>query len=386
MQRDLALRDALLAEVADVAPVLAQHAAESERLGRLHERSIEALRKTRLLRFASPRALGGCETDPITALDVIETLARVDGSAGWCVGILSGTSSFTGAFLPAASSRRIFADGVPAMSGMVAPRGQAEPVDGGYRVNGRWSFGSGIHHASWVIAGVFVAGSQPAPPRVVVVPRDQVVVHDNWQVAGLKASGSCDYSLGGVFVPAEMTFSLLDMIEGRVVTGGSPLGLGLIGSVAPFHMAIALGIARRALDEITTQAIEKGRGVPPSPLIGQPQFQFALGKAELELASARALALGVLSSLWEESCAGRVAPPAKQAEARAASAYVTEVAQRVVTTAFQAAGGGALFDTNPLQRCLRDVYAAGQHFVVSHSSYRALGQFALRLPDANPML
>ena len=164
------------------------------------------------------------------------------------------------------------------------------------------------------------------------------------------------------------------------------LRLGLPAFVAGFHMAIALGIARRALDEITEQAVEKGRGSPPSPLPTHPHFQFALGKAELQLASPRALAFQVLSSVWTEAQAGRVPPPPMQAEARAAAMYITEAAQRVTTVVFQAAGGGALFDTNPLQRCFRDVHAAGQHFMVSQSSYRALGQFKLAQPDSNPML
>jgi alkylation response protein AidB-like acyl-CoA dehydrogenase len=113
----------------------------------------------------------------------------------------------------------------------------------------------------------------------------------------------------------------------------------------------------------------------------------ALGKAALQLASARALAFQVLSSVWTEARAERVPPRPLQAVARAAAAvYITEVAQRVTTVAFQSAGGGALFDTNPLQRCFRDVHAAGQHFMVSQSAYRALGQFNLAQPDANPML
>jgi alkylation response protein AidB-like acyl-CoA dehydrogenase len=140
------------------------------------------------------------------------------------------------------------------------------------------------------------------------------------------------------------------------------------------------------LDEITTQAIEKGRGFPPSPLHTQPHFQFALGKAAIELASARALALQLVSELYAEAQSGRTPPPSRQAEARAASTYITEVAQHVTSVAFQAAGGGALFDDNPLQRCFRDVFAAGQHFVVSQTSYQALGQFRLNQPDANPML
>jgi alkylation response protein AidB-like acyl-CoA dehydrogenase len=123
------------------------------------------------------------------------------------------------------------------------------------------------------------------------------------------------------------------------------------------HIGLALGIARRALDEITMQEIEKGRGLPPSPLQTHPHFQLALGKAKIELASARATAT-----------------------------YVTEVALRVTSVAFQAAGGGALFDANPLQRCYRDISAARQHFNVSQTLYRALGRFKLNQPDANPML
>jgi alkylation response protein AidB-like acyl-CoA dehydrogenase len=392
MQSDESLRDELLAEVEAVAPILTEHGPQSEKLGRLDEATVEALRKTRLLRFACPRELGGCEADPVTTMEILEAAARIDGSAGWTLGILALTSAMAGAFLSARTAQQIFANGVPPMAGMIAPRGKAEPVDGGYRVTGGWAFGSGIHHADWVIAGAFLTGQPlPAGPRgagiqMVLLPREQVVIHDNWQVAGLRATGSCDYSIENVFVPDEMTFPLMEMILGNAVTGGASLRLGIPAFVTSFHMAIALGIARRSLDEITEQAVEKGRGNPPSPLPTHPHFQFALGKAELQLASARGLALQVLSSLWTEARAGRVPSPSMQAEARAAAVYITEVAQRVTTVAFQSAGGGALFDANPLQRCFRDVHAAGQHFVVSQSAYRALGQFKLAQPDANPML
>ncbi len=387
MQRDELLRNELLAEVESIAPILAEHAPDSEKLGRLDAATIEALRKTRLLRFTCPLEVGGDEADPITQMEVWEALARIDGSTSWVAGILGGQNSIIAAYLPARATQRIFATSVPPMAGMIAPRGQAEPVDGGYRVRGRWSFGSGIHFADWVSAGAFVPGHPPLEgARVVLLPRDQVVIHDNWQVAGLKASGSCDYSIENVFVPDEMTFSFMDCLLGNAVTGGAALRLGIPAQVTSFHMAIPLGIARRALDEITGQAVEKVRGISPSALATHPQFQFALGKAESELSAARALALQVLSSLWAQARAGKTPPAEQQAEARAASAYITEVGQHVATVAFQAAGGGALFDTNPLQRCFRDAYAVGQHFVVSQSSYRALGQFKLGQPDANPML
>ena len=387
MQPDQSLRAELLAEIDSIAPIVAEHAAASEGLGRLDEPTLAALRSTRLLRFFSPRELGGLEADPVTQLLALEALARIDASTSWALGIIAGVPAIFGAYLPAATVRRLFADKVPPMAGSLLPKGTAEPVPGGYRVKGRWPYGSGIYHADWVGAGALVP-NQPglAGGRLVLLPRNQVVIHDNWQVAGLRGSGSSDYSIEDQFVPEEMTLPLMDFIMGKAVTGGAALRLGLPAWVAAFHVGIALGIGRRALDEISTQALEKGRGFPPSPLPAQPHVQFALGKAEIELASARAYGLQVTGELYEEAQAGRLPSPARQAEARAASTYITEVAQRVTMTAFQAAGGTALFDTNPLQRCFRDITAAGQHFVVSQSAYRAVGQFKLSQPDANPML
>jgi alkylation response protein AidB-like acyl-CoA dehydrogenase len=381
------LRNELLAEVESIAPLLAEHVPLSEKLGRLDDPSIQTVRSTRLLGMFCPRELGGLEVDPVTAMLVLEALARIDGSTGWTIGILSSSALFAGPYLPAVTARRIHAGSFPPMPGSFFPKGRAEPVAGGYRVSGRWPYASGIHHADSVLAGTIVSSEPgPAGSRLIVLPKDEVVIHDNWQVAGLKGTGSCDFSVENVFVAQEMTCHLMDVIHGNAVTGGPSVRLGLPAGVASFFFGISLGIARRALDEIITQAIEKGRGFPPSPLPTQPHFQYALGKAETELASARALALQLLSELYAEAEAGGTPPAPRQAQARAASTYITEIAQRVTNTAFQAAGGGALFDANPLQRCLRDVLAVGQHFVVSNTSYQALGQFKLNQSDANPML
>lgn len=386
MSQNELLRNELLAEVDSIAPILAEHAPESEKLGRLDTASIEAVRNTRLLGLFAPRELGGLEADPVTATLILEALARIDGSASWTIGILNVGGVF-GAYLPAATARRIFANGVPPVAGSLLPKGQAEPVSGGYRIKGRWPFASGIHHAHWVGASAFVPGRpEPEGVRLVVLSPEQVSIQDNWQVAGLRGTGSCDFSLEGALVSDDMTFSLMDLFRGNAITGGALFRMGLPALFASFHIGIPLGIARRALDEITTQAIEKGRGFPPSPLQTHPHFQLAFGKAEIELASARALALQLLSEIYVETEARGAPPPPRQAEARAAATYITEVAQRVTSVAFQAAGGGALFDSNPLQRCFRDVSAAGQHFFVSQTAYRALGQLRLNQPDANPML
>jgi len=386
MHQEEVLRKGLLAEIESIAPIVAGHAAASEALGRLDEPTMAALRTTRLLRFCSPRELGGLEADPVTQLLVLEAIARLDASASWTVGILAGATATLGAYLPIATSRRLFADTIPLVVGSLLPKGSAERVTGGYRVRGRWPYGSGIYHVKWVAAGAVIPGRPIMEARVVVLPREQVVIHDNWQVAGLRASGSSDYSIEDQFVPDAMTFSFEDLLMGKATTGGPAFRLGTPAWVISFHIGIALGIARRALDEILVQATEKGRGFPPSGLSAQPHVQFALGKAEIELAAARAYGIRVMSDLYTEAQTGCVPPPARQAEVRAAGSYITEVAQRVTTAAFQAAGGTALFDANPLQRCFRDIAAASQHFAVSQGAYRAVGMFKLKQPDANPML
>ncbi len=161
MQQEELLRNELLAEVESIAPLLAEHAPSSEKLGRLDDATFEAARSTRLLRCVCPRALGGLEASPVTAMEIYEALARIDASAGWGLGIIAGSSAIVAGLLPAASARRIFANGVPPMAGTIAPGGTAEPVAGGYKVKSRSSFGSGIHHAKWVFATVIVPANRP---------------------------------------------------------------------------------------------------------------------------------------------------------------------------------------------------------------------------------
>jgi alkylation response protein AidB-like acyl-CoA dehydrogenase len=129
MQDEL-LRKELLAEVDSIAPILAEHAPLSEKLGRLDAPSIEAVRTTRLLSMFCPRELGGLEADPVTAILVLEALARIDGSASWTIGILGSSALFAGPYVPAATAQRIYADGVPPMA-LSYPRVRPNPLQAG---------------------------------------------------------------------------------------------------------------------------------------------------------------------------------------------------------------------------------------------------------------
>lgn len=364
-------------------------AAEAERT--LPRDTVDALRSSGLTRFKGPTEVGGFEADPLTQVEVLERVARADGAAGWCLAIQGGISGMIGAFLPDAGAARVFGKSFPCVAGAFAPKGLGRRVTGGLRVSGRWNFGSGIRHSEWVLSGLRVEGEQGAAAQwIAVVPTREVEIHDNWYAAGLCGTGSCDYSLDDVFIPNEMTFPAFQVAQGRAARGGASFRMGLPGFVAMEHAAIALGIGQRALAEICHHAGSKKRGglapgTEPTLLAQRGAFQNELGRSLMNLRAARNLVFDVFGAAWETACAGSVPDSLAQAEMRCAARAATDIAVEVAGMAGRYAGGGALFETHPIQRCVRDLYAASQHFVVADTAYEALGQMTLGRPDTSPM-
>ncbi len=376
----------LMDAVESVRDALASNAAESERIGTLAPASVAALYESGLLRLKMPHALGGAEADPVTQLDVLEAVSRIDPSSGWCLMIGAASLGGLGAFLPDDSIAEVFASGrPPKVAGAAAPSGTAAPVAGGYRVTGHWQFGSGIRHAEWVSAGARVANGFDGYPRQLrlIMPRHQVKVHDNWQVMGLRGTGSCDFSVDDLFVPDGFAW---DATLTEPVRGGALYRLGRPGFVTNEHSAFALGVARRALDAITEVAASKTRGYNSvNRLANRPAFQWTLGECDIRLRAARSLNVEILEEAWKSVCAGYTPPPPLQARMRSCATYTTDVAVDVTTRAFHYGGGAALFTTSILQQCLRDINAAAQHQMVSDTAYENHGQFLLELPNARVM-
>jgi len=225
-------------------------------------------------------------------------------------------------------------------------------------------------------------GRPSAERRVFVVPTSEVEIHDTWQVAGLRGTGSCDFSLREHPVDAAFTWDMERAVPRR---GGALYRLGMPGFVANEHAAFALGVARRALDAVIALAGGKARGMTPTLLGDRPTFQRFVGAAEARLRAARALAVEANAAAWQTVSEGGRLTPRRHAELRAVAVHATEAALDVVTSAFRYAGGGALHESSPLQACLRDLNAAAQHFMVSDSAYEALGQFVLGHPSAEAM-
>ena len=379
------LRRHLLDAIARIRPILEADAEANDAAETLAWPSVVALYREGLLSLKVPRELGGPEVDPHLYLELCDELSYINPSAGWCAFINSTSAALLGAFLPDAGAERVFPSGrMPIASGALIPRGVATPVEGGWQVSGQWPFASGSAHSSWLLAGFrIVRDGAPVPEHMVMAAAiEDVQFVDNWQVMGLKGTGSRDFVLTDHFVAEDMAFDLLTTDPRK---GGPMFWLGRPGFVTPDHAAFALGVARRALDEIAMQAGSYQRGYLTSPIAQRGALQHDLGKCDQQLRAARALCREALDDAWEFCRRGERPDLERQLRLRGACAYATDVACQVTTTAFRYGGGNAIYNDRVLQRCMRDINAAAQHFMVNTSAYDNLGQFRLGMPGVNPM-
>ncbi|HAC19842.1 MAG TPA: hypothetical protein DCF78_14835 [Dehalococcoidia bacterium] len=378
-------RQKLLDAVDSVRETIITGAEQAEAEMTIPPASINALYDSGLFSLKLPEVLGGAEADPITQMEVLEALALYDSSASWCVMIGATSIGSPGAFLPDEGIQEVFRDGrIPRAAGVGAPTGQVTPVEGGYRVTGRWPFASGIRHSEWVGGGITIPNDDAAPEiRRALFPTSEVKIHDNWDVMGLRGTGSCDFSVSDVFVPSRRIFRA-DVAPKR---GGALYLMGHPGFVTNEHAGFALGVGRRALNAIVDLAETKsrGRGLNQSVIANRPSFQYKVGECDLRLRAARSLMIEILEESWDTACQGRNPDTRQQTEMRSCATYATEVALDAVTLAFRHGGGEVLEKSHDLQQCLRDMNAAAQHFMVSNSSYEAHGKFVLGQSDANAM-
>ena len=356
----------VLAAVAELAPRLAARADETEAGRRLAPDLVDDLRAAGCFRMLVPRSHGGEEVDLVTAMRVLEELARADGSAGWTVGI--GSAGWLDlCHLPRASFDALYADGPIVTAGVIAPTGTATPTAGGYTVSGRWGFASGCEHAD-VLYGNCIdtseadgAGEGPPPMRVAVLAPQDVAIEDTWTVSGLRGTGSHHIAVDDVVVPADRTYALMtaepcvDVAMTRIPLP-TPFA-ALLGSVA-------LGIAQGALDDVLGLAPGKMPLFAPAPLASGPVFQETLATADARLRAARAVVRQDAGELFSAAEAGEPITLELRARVRASATWATDTAASVVDAAYRAGGGTSLYATSPLQRRLRDAHAVTQHFLV----------------------
>ena len=383
----------LLAAVARIRPLAEVRALDAERDRTLHPEVVAALHREGIFAVAMPSELGGREVDLVTQLTVFEALAHADASAGWCAMIGALLTGMMGGYLPDAGVARVFSGRTPIGAGLQQPLGvaRAERRNGreGYLVEGRWGFGSGIRHSDWIFTAARVVPPDGAPepqgmpPMILVaVPTAQAIIESTWDTVGLRGTGSEHYRLEGVFVEEELTCSFPAAAPRR---GGALFALPFLPFVAAGHLGFALGVARRALDEIQAVAPQRTLAWTQNRVSDQPSFRDGLGRAHASLCSARAWSREVLGDTQAIVARGAHLLPADWAPLRLAITRVTEVCAEVAMFAFRAGGAPSLEASSRLQRCLRDLNAATQHVIASPASYDFAGAALLGAAPFVPM-
>jgi alkylation response protein AidB-like acyl-CoA dehydrogenase len=341
--------------------------AEAER--NLPSGAMATLRELGALWLKTPAELGGTPLDPLDFCDVLEEFAYTDGATAWAVMVGNGGTGTAGGWLPDAGASRVFVSRRPRplVVGTPGPRGTGRPVAGGYLVSGQWSFASGCAHADWLIGG-FRSASPDGQLMVAIVPAEQATVVDNWRVAGLRGSGSFDFRLEEVFVPAELTFAR----AASACRGGALFNVEAHVFLSNELPPLMSGMARRALDEMA--ALAGQARIPGGPsLADRPAFHAELGRAQTRLRAARAAHRDAVQATWAAALAGAVSPR-MHTDLTVASVFAAETCADVTETLFRYGGGRLLALSQRMQRLLRDLLAARQHIGLSEEAYERAGR------------
>jgi alkylation response protein AidB-like acyl-CoA dehydrogenase len=381
-----AKRKDLLDAVARIGETLKASGGKSEELGTLAPEAVEALRGAGLFRLKLVEEFGGAEVDAVTEMMVLEEIAYHDFTSAWCTMVGATAIASLGAFLPPAGLSHVFRDGkIPTAAISFFPAGRARPEGDGYRLNGRWRFGSGIRHAEWAVGGTLVEdpeGGNGGRPKVIfaAVPMEVVTIHDNWGgVTGLRGTGSSDFEVKDHFLPKELTF-VWDLLDPKPARGGPSYLFPPFSYVAKEHGSVAIGAARRALDEIAAIATRTQGTFRASKLADRQIFIRFVGEADLRLRSARALMHQRYDDLYNKAAAGIPVDGEAIADVRAICLLATDIAVDIASKAYHFAGNTGLHHPHVLGRLLRDLNTAGIHQVMSDTAYENHGRYRMGLP------
>ncbi|MFI0351164.1 acyl-CoA dehydrogenase family protein [Actinomadura sp. 9N407] len=381
--------DEIVQRVRELAPVLTERARAAEDARRLSDETIADLAGTGLFSMLVPKRFGGAELGFEDMAAACREVGAECASTGW-LSVIYTLHNWMVALFPEQAQAEVWERRPYALIPCVlAPTGTAEPVDGGYRVTGRWSWGSGVMHAGHVMVMTLVTVDDTIEPRLFLLPREEVTVHDVWQTSGMRGTGSNDIEIADVFVPGHRSVPLAELTEGR--SPGShvhPAALYRIPLVPVFALtgaAPVLGVAEGVLARFADRMRDRVMaytGQRQRDLIGS---QVRLAAATADLSAARLLLEDALREVCRSAAEGRGLEMRERARARMVAAHVAGTARRVVNELCSAAGAGAQFTDSPFQRAQRDVNTICGHVIFDpDASYALYGKAELGI-DLGPL-
>lgn len=340
---------------------------ELHALGHVPQDIVAGFQKLGLYRAFVPEKLGGAGTTPVQFLRLVEKISSADGSAGWVASF--GFASKYLSSLPEATLAEVYRDSPDVVfAGAVFPPQTAVRADGGYRVNGRWGFGSGSMGASLIGVGIKLEGEKGGLPRMAVLPRDNVRIEENWDVIGMFATGSHDLVVENVIVPEEYT--LIRGAEPTIDTAA--YRYPTMAMAAQVLAVVGAGVAREAIDEIMRMGSKQSITGAPT-LADRPHVQRALGQMEAQLSSARAWFYEETDRVWAQVVAGDEVSVQDATRLRLASTHIAKTGADVTRRAFELSGTSGIFTNHPLSRLLMDALVVAQHAFMNDATWQSGG-------------
>jgi indole-3-acetate monooxygenase len=383
-----------LSAARELGPTIRGAADESEQGRRLPIHLVREMQRAGMFRMAMPQAWGGPELDFLTQMRVIEELSIADGSVGWCtmIGIDGG---YMTAYIDQAVAREMYPDLDSVTAITFFPPGKAVKTKGGFIASGRWQFGSGCQHSTWLIGhfGIFDGDSPRLQPnglpetRLGFLPAEQCEILDTWHTNGLRGSGSHDWTVKERFIPEERTFNF---VAPTIYRQGPLYRLPnlLIYKVS----AVSLGIARGAIEDFITLASNKPltfkspTASAAAMLRDETYVQFTVAQAEALVSSARGFVYEAFGDMWNTMVTGDPPSLKQRARGRLAMAHTTAACLQAVELLYKANGGSSVYSGNAFDRRLRDAQTANQHTVVSLKTWEATGRVLLGLEHNHGLL
>lgn len=382
-----AAAEELMVRAEALLPMIEDHAAQAEAQGYLTDEVVAEMRKAGLYTMLFPADVGGAEVSHYDAMLIGEKLAHAHGSAGWCVGVNNMEGTTMAIYIEDSGVERIFENGVDVtVAGNGVPRGFARKVDGGYMIWGNWAYGSGIQHAEWIHTGCFLVDDEgemimgEGGPKVIIChhPRDTIELKGNWDVLGLRATGSFDYGVAEgeeIFVPDDACY---DFDIEAPLRGTRQGMIGLAGFSAWTHSTWAIGVGRRMLDELVKVIVNRRDAFGPSADSASFKFQFA--QAEARFRAARALVLQTWKSASDTLVADEPISQEQMTMIKLALRHIHDVISETATFAHRAARGASLHDT-VMQRCYRDIHSGTQHILMADQIVEECGRGLMGVAD-----
>ena len=383
-----AAQGTLLERVEKLRDVIRAGGDEAQLLRRCPTPTIEALIDEGLFRFAIPRELGGEDATVGETIEVLEAISAIDASVGWNVMLGSEINAMAAGGMAKELAKEVYLDnprvimcggGGPG----TLPSKAVEQPDGSYRVWGQATFISGCHNATWcfMVAPVFqgdavkIVDGRPIV-KLWMLHRDQWEIHDTWDVAGLRGSGSHDVTTQGGIVPAR--FASVDLVSLPALYDNPVYRIPVPLRLAYNKAAVSIGVARGALDAFVELANTKTPMLSTTLLRDRPVAHYRMGEGEATLRSARAFLFEAMGQVEDELRNGAEAPSAKVTQiARLACTHAANASMHVVDSVHNAGGTSAMRMDNPLERKLRDAHGAATHRWVAHPLYAELGKIFL---------